>query len=316
MQQFKKLGVFLHNSPADDAALAYAGMIATRADSESVLCIHVGEADDAGPTPDPAAFEAAVRGKLPPAAAAITRVEVHSAAGVPEILRAARDMSLDLIVVGRRLPSEQIGIGSAFARLARKAPCNVLVVPTHSHPHLERLFVPVDFSEHSRRALALAVEIARGSGAAQPQLVVHTNFTVGYGYAKLGLSLPQAVTQREQTAREQMQEFRAGRDSHPGGGGGPQDGPDRDRQPRQGPDVPARLDDGAAAAPGCAARADRQREGRDAEHPGRPVRRGLRRRDPSTALRANCETKGRGMGIAGHGAGSAGQHYHHHPGIG
>ncbi len=214
MQRFKKLGVFLHNSPSDSAALAYAGVFATLAQSESVLGVHVREPQEGdGADPELATFEAAVRKQLPPTVAQITKVEVHEGTGVGEILRSARDLDLDMIVVGRRLPSDQLGVGSDFSRLARKAPCNVLVVPQYARPHLGRVCVPVDFSEHSKRALAQAVVIAKASGDAHPQLVVHSNSSIGYGYSKLGLNLPEAIAERQQATRLQLEEFVADLDT-------------------------------------------------------------------------------------------------------
>ena len=76
------------------------------------------------------------------------------------LLRVAHD-ELDVVVVGRRLPSEQVGIGAAFSKLARKCPCSVLVVPSHARVHLSRMLVPVDFSEHSKLALEQAIDVAR-----------------------------------------------------------------------------------------------------------------------------------------------------------
>ncbi len=214
MLNFKRLGVFLHDSPADRAALAYAGVIATLAQSESVFCTHVREsADESEPQPDIETLQNQVRQQLPGPVARITHVDVQNDTGVASILRTARDDELDLIIVGRRLPSEQIGIGSAFARLARKSPCSVLVVPTGSHPHLERLLVAVDFSDNSKRALEQAVQIACGSGAERPQLIVHSNSTVGYGYAKLGLTLSSAISQREEVTQKKLEEFVANVDT-------------------------------------------------------------------------------------------------------
>ena len=213
MQQFKKLGVFLHDSPADTTALAYAGTIATLSKSESVHCIHVPEVEHSEPDVDVAALEAEVRRQLPAPVAAITKVEVHTGKGVTEILRTARNDELDLVIVGRRLPSEQLGIGTAFARLARKAPCSVLVVPSQARPHLERVFVAVDFSDRSKLALEQGIEIARHSGGDHPQLVVHSNFTVGYGYRKLGVTLSEAVAEREGVCQRQLHEFVTGVDA-------------------------------------------------------------------------------------------------------
>jgi nucleotide-binding universal stress UspA family protein len=41
----------------------------------------------------------------------------------------------------------------------------------------------------------------------KPQLVVHTNFTVGYGYSKTGKSLNEAVAERQAVAEQQIDEF-------------------------------------------------------------------------------------------------------------
>jgi nucleotide-binding universal stress UspA family protein len=208
MQRFKRLGVFLHNSPSDEAALSYAGIFATLAQSEHVIAIHVREPDeDDSADPDPAAFAEETRRRLPDPVAKITEVEVHSGTGVGEILQCAQKFDLDMVVVGRRLPSDQLGIGADFARLARKAPCNVLIVPERVHTHLSRISVAVDFSPHSERALEQGLAIARGSGDAQPQVLVHTNAHVGYGYSKLGLNLHEAISERIAANTKKLEEL-------------------------------------------------------------------------------------------------------------
>lgn len=213
MQRFKKLGVFLHNCPADDAALAYTGRIVELAQSASVHCVYVrdpGSDEEAG---DAAAIKQRIQAKLPEPLQPIANIEVHEGTGVPEILQTARDDEFDLIIVGRRLPSDQLGIGTAFARLARKAPCNVLVVPNQRHPHLGRVCVPVDFSEHAKLALEQGIAIASASGEATPQFIVHTNSSIGYGYAKLGMTLAQAIADREATYRKRLKDYMAGMDT-------------------------------------------------------------------------------------------------------
>lgn len=208
MQRFKRLAVFLHNSPSDAAALAYAGEFARLAHSETVYCVHVREPDESPDAdPDMATFREAVRAQLPSEVARLTEVEIRAGVGVGEILKSARTADYDMLIVGRRLPSEHVGIGSTFARLARKAPCTVFTVPRGARPHLERLLIAVDFSEHSKLALENAIGIAKASGAGRPQLIVHSNAILGYGYTKLGLTLQQAVVERERVARQQLEEF-------------------------------------------------------------------------------------------------------------
>lgn len=208
MQRFRRIGVFLHDSPADEEALAYTSRFAELANTESILCVLVGgpgrcDEEDR----DPAACEQEILAKLPPTIADRTKVEIHTDTGIPAILRAARDLDLDLVIVGRRLPSEQLGIGSAFTRLARKSPCTVLVVPNYTRLHLSRLLVPTDFSEHSKLALEQALGIARASGEPRPQVIVQSIYTVGYGYRKTSGSLHEAGRRLEEVTRAKMAEF-------------------------------------------------------------------------------------------------------------
>lgn len=207
MQRFKRLGVFLHSSPSDEAALAFAGQWASLAKSETLLCVHVHEQEQEEEEIDRETFEQHVRQALPEAIADITRVELHVGKGVAEILRSARDLDLDMIVVGRRLPSDHLGIGAALGRLARKAPCNVLCVPRGARPHFGRILVAVDFSKHAQLALEQGISIARASGEANPQVLLHSNSIVGYGYKKLGKSLAETVAEREQTLKQKLCDF-------------------------------------------------------------------------------------------------------------
>jgi nucleotide-binding universal stress UspA family protein len=212
MKRYRRIGVFLTGSPADEMALAYAGRFATLAESEKILCVYVHGDSLEGPeweTVDVEDLCDEVVGQLPAPLAKNTDVEVHAGSGVPEILRSARDLELDLIVSGRRLPAHQAAAGSAFAKLARKAPCSVLVVPNYCLPHFSRIHVPVDFSKHSKLALEIGLEIARaGAGAHEkPQVLVQTVYCVGYGYHKLGIDLGQAITEQGAVTQRNLTEF-------------------------------------------------------------------------------------------------------------
>lgn len=210
MEYFRKLGVFLHEEPGDEEALTFTGKIAEIFDSESVLCIHVrgvesGVLADAGPSPED--VRRMVHERMPEKVAARTKVEIHEGRGIADILQSSKDESLDLIVVGRRQPHDQMAVGSAFARLARKAPCSVLVVPDQAYPHFARIAVPVDFSEHSKLALQSALAIARNCGESNPQVIAQSIYEIGYGYRYTGLSFAEAVADREAKARTQLDKF-------------------------------------------------------------------------------------------------------------
>jgi nucleotide-binding universal stress UspA family protein len=211
MEEYRRIGVFLSGASTDDVALAFAGRTAELARSEKIVCVRVHggpEAPDAGAA-DVDEVRKHVLDALPESVRNETEVEVHSGAGVAEILRCARDHDLDLIVKGRRLPAHQAAVGAAFTRLARKSPCSVLVVPNYCRPHVSRLLVAVDRSNHSRSALETALSIARTASqkGESAQVLVHNVYSIGYGYHKLGIDFQQAMAQRGAAAQKQLDEF-------------------------------------------------------------------------------------------------------------
>ncbi len=213
MKQYQRIGVFLTGSHADDVALGFAGRFAEVANAEKILCVYVpggGPEAHGGETLDIDKLREKIVGLLPESVSGLAEVEVHEGGGIAEILCSARDLELDLIVKGRRLPAHQAAVGSAFTKLTRKAPCSVLVVPNYCRPHVSRILVPVDFSAHSKLALEAALEIARaGQGGERAQVLVQSVYCVGYGYQKLGMDLEQAIAKQAEVTQQKLDEFLA-----------------------------------------------------------------------------------------------------------
>jgi nucleotide-binding universal stress UspA family protein len=84
----------------------------------------------------------------------------------PVILDYALDHEIDLIVMGTqgRRGLGHVVIGSVAEEIVRRARCPVLTIRQRKEPQpiedLDRILVPVDFSEHSRQALRYAKQIA------------------------------------------------------------------------------------------------------------------------------------------------------------
>jgi len=207
MKNMHKLGIYLNDEPGDKEALQFAGLIARLVQPEYIHCISVRglENTPSSTVPELEAVRAKAMEVLSPDLTGRIQLQVCEATGLGEILRTAQDLDLDMIVVGRHLPHEQLGLGRTFYRLARKAPCDVLVVPVGAHPHLNRLLVLVDGSEHSRMALKKAIEIARASGG-RPQVVVQSVYCVNYGYQYTGKSFEDAVRHFEALTRKQIEQ--------------------------------------------------------------------------------------------------------------
>jgi nucleotide-binding universal stress UspA family protein len=208
---FPKIGVFYDGAPGSDEALQFAAALGRAFAPESILCVHVAGRGGVQyePNPELPDFTKLVEQRFGPELMTRTRVAVHEGEGVAEILRSARDESLDLIVVGRRLPSDEMSVGSTFTRLARKSPCSVLVAPVYARPHLSRILVPVDGSEHSKSAVETAVAMARRIGAPQAQLVLQQVYTLGYGYQYTGDDFHEAGRKLETVTREKLRKLAA-----------------------------------------------------------------------------------------------------------
>ncbi|MGB9624919.1 MAG: universal stress protein [Phycisphaerae bacterium] len=211
MKNLHRLGVYLNDEPGDQEALAFAGLLARLARPKSIDCIHVRGLESPVETeaPEPETVRRLILDVLPAELAGDIEVHVSEATGLPEMLRTARDRDLDMIVVGRRLPHDQLALGSAFYRLARKTPCDVLVVPAGARTQLRRLLVLVDGSEHSRMALETALCLARLSGDGA-QVLVQSVYGIPYGHRYTGMSVEEAVRHREALQRKRIDEFLGG----------------------------------------------------------------------------------------------------------
>ena len=202
----KRLGLYLDEWPDDMNVLAYTARLAQLADIEMVHVVYYSRRahDDAR---GPYEHERTLREQLPADLMPRVTLQVEPQGAVEAMLRAARERELDLILAGRTLPASQLATGHAFNRLARKAPCSVMLIPEGAAVHLSRVLVPVDFSEHAKLALRAAVELARASGEPRPQVLVQTVFNVGYGYSKTGRTLEEAVREQEQMHQRRLEEF-------------------------------------------------------------------------------------------------------------
>lgn len=215
MKQLKTLGLYLNDEPGDAEALAFARLVAPLAEPESLGCLHVRGLEDPATTPAPkdADLRAMLAEALPPHLAAKTRIHVSQATGLKAILETARQHDLDLLIVGRRRPSDLLNRKAAFHRLARKAPCPVLVVPEGSRPQIHRIqVVAPDASERTRMALDLALRFARALEP-RPQMTVQAVFSVPYGSHYAGLSLEEAARHYEALARKDLEGVLAGLDT-------------------------------------------------------------------------------------------------------
>jgi nucleotide-binding universal stress UspA family protein len=96
------------------------------------------------------------------------------------LLHEAIDTHADLLLVAQA----RVGAGRRplARRLAMKAPCSVVMVPSGAPARLERVLAPIDFSPRSADALEVATAVAAAAGIESCQ-VLHVRFepsTAGY----------------------------------------------------------------------------------------------------------------------------------------
>jgi nucleotide-binding universal stress UspA family protein len=121
-------------------------------------------------------------------------VTTRVAKGIPseEVIAAAKAEESDLIIVGTRGKTglAHVLLGSTAERVIRGAPCPVLAVKTEPEDNeeegapsrpvtLERILVPIDFSDCSLDALEYAVGMAQQAKAAV--MLLHVLEPVSYG---------------------------------------------------------------------------------------------------------------------------------------
>lgn len=102
---------------------------------------------------------------------------------IDKILKICKIKDVDLIFMGRK--RSLYGSGIVSSGIARKCPCSLFLVTEDSKPHLKKVLVPVDFSNHSRLAMKQALEAQTNNGF---ELLAMHVYGVPSGYHKTGKS--------------------------------------------------------------------------------------------------------------------------------
>ncbi len=185
MDRYKRLLVGLTGADRDNGTIEYAAMVSRMAKLEKIYFLHVADSLEV-----PASIREAYPDMLEPVAEYLTeqiremveerfsslseiKVDFEVIEGTPlvEILRLTRQKEIDLILVGKTKEHQQSGM--LPEKLARKAPCSVLVVPEGAQPEISKILVPVDFSEHSADAMDVAIAFT-SAGTKSEVVCAHT----------------------------------------------------------------------------------------------------------------------------------------------
>ncbi|MBV6646759.1 MAG: universal stress protein, partial [Cyclobacteriaceae bacterium] len=124
-----------------------------------------------------------------------------------EIMKFAVKQKIDLIVLGRK--NEKKGGGILINRLARRASCSLLVIPKDIEVKLDKVLVPIDFSNYSKLALEKALDLAEKSEN-NPKIIVQNVFQVPSGYHYTGKSFSEFAEVMKGNAEKDYKLFSQG----------------------------------------------------------------------------------------------------------
>ncbi len=130
------------------------------------------------------------------------------------LIEAIGKFDADLVVVGRSKNKERKSV--VTQRLARRAPCQVLIVPEGSYERLKHrhgvktLLVPIDFSDYSAMALERAIDIARLNKKRlgnEVKIICQHVFTLPSGYHLSGKTEEEFAEIMKKNAQASYEEF-------------------------------------------------------------------------------------------------------------
>ena len=121
------------------------------------------------------------------------------------MIRLAAQKDADLLCLGRKVPGDHDLMSESAATVLRKAPCATFIPTANSAPAYTHILVPIDFSEHSRQSVEMAVEIAAANPSAK--LTMLNVYSVPTGFHKTGQSYEEAGQRMKALAEEHWNEF-------------------------------------------------------------------------------------------------------------
>jgi nucleotide-binding universal stress UspA family protein len=199
MYRYKKLMVCLNLDEHDRYLVKYAGLISRMTTSEELLFVYVYDSFDIPeeirkiyPQLD-APPEAMVEKKMQKIVDAhfngykgtAVAFKIMEGPRLGMLISCTKKYDIDLLVVGHH-SNDSATADWLPEKLARKAFCSVLVIPSNTIAYFDKILVAVDFSDHSLNALDVGSAFAKAAGI-DPLYILNT-YQVPIGHQKIGKS--------------------------------------------------------------------------------------------------------------------------------
>ncbi|MFY0591566.1 universal stress protein [Roseivirga sp.] len=130
------------------------------------------------------------------------QIKVQAGAVTDEILKFAKVKVVDLILLGRK--EELSGSGLHSKKIAKGSASSVIFVPEEEKYELKKILVSIDYSEHSKMAFEIAIDIQKKTGA---KLLSNNVYRVPVGFAKSGKSYEEFAEIMLENTKEQCDKF-------------------------------------------------------------------------------------------------------------
>ncbi|MCI0704096.1 MAG: universal stress protein [Planctomycetia bacterium] len=177
MHRFHRLTVALSRTDTDPGLIRYAAAVARLGTATEVHFVHALSPNATDSEAARHAMEADVSAHFTDVPASVARsFDILRGAMLDELLKYVTTKQTDLLFLGHR--RDHPGRWALARRLAMKAPCSVWMVPQGSLPAVDRILVPVDFSEPSADALRVGASLAKLTGGECLALHVYFNEAV------------------------------------------------------------------------------------------------------------------------------------------
>lgn len=122
----------------------------------------------------------------------------------PMLLDIANKSETDLIVIGQKKTLD--GTGITTMRLARRASCNLLIIPENAKPKADKFLVPIDFSDYSKLALNQTIDFSVKLGG-KSEIYCQNVYNVPAGYHYTGKSFEEFAEIMKQNAQASFKKF-------------------------------------------------------------------------------------------------------------
>jgi nucleotide-binding universal stress UspA family protein len=132
-------------------------------------------------------------------------VEIKVGAPTKIISKYSAKNDIDLIIVGRK--NEKPSGGTVIQRLARRAPCSLLIIPKGFKKTISKILVPIDFSDHSLDAINQTIDLLKINHFPKPKFYTQHVYQVPSGYHYTGKSFDEFGTVMAEHAHKDYTAF-------------------------------------------------------------------------------------------------------------